>query len=150
MMFSRLSSAFRFFGCVVSFCIAHFGGVVVASAQPSEYQHSSALRLALKKLSVLGSVLYVAAHPDDENTAFIAYSANERLCRATYLSITRGDGGQNIIGSEQSELLGIIRTQELLAARRKDGGEQLFTRALDFGYSKTPEETLDITPLRLS
>lgn len=114
------------------------------SAQTSEYRHASALFLALKKLNTLGSVLYVAAHPDDENTAFIAYAANERLWRATYLSITRGDGGQNIIGSEQSELLGIIRTQELLAARRKDGGEQFFTRALDFGYSKTPEETMNI------
>lgn len=113
-------------------------------AQPVEVMNAAKLHNALKKLNTLGSVLYVAAHPDDENTAFIAYCANERLYRTTYLSMTRGDGGQNIIGSEQSELLGIIRTQELLAARRIDGGEQMFTRALDFGYSKTPEETFKI------
>jgi LmbE family N-acetylglucosaminyl deacetylase len=111
---------------------------------PSDVMNAAKLHLALKKLNTLGSVLYVAAHPDDENTAFISYSANERLCRTTYLSMTRGDGGQNLIGSEQSEYLGIIRTQELIAARRIDGGEQMFTRALDFGFSKTPEETMKI------
>jgi LmbE family N-acetylglucosaminyl deacetylase len=100
------------------------------------------LQLALKKLTVLGSALYVAAHPDDENTALIAYLANERLLRTGYLSMTRGDGGQNLIGDEKGELLGVLRTQELLAARRIDGGEQYFTRALDFGYSKTAQETL--------
>lgn len=113
-------------------------------AQPVETMNAAKLQLALQKLTTLGSVLYVAAHPDDENTAFIAYCANDRLLRTAYLSLTRGDGGQNLIGSEQSELLGIIRTQELLAARRIDGGEQFFTRALDFGYSKTPEETMKI------
>ena len=102
------------------------------------------LQLALKKLTVLGSALYVAAHPDDENTALIAYLANERLLRTGYLSMTRGDGGQNLIGGEKGELLGVLRTQELLAARRIDGGEQYFTRAIDFGYSKTPQETLAI------
>jgi LmbE family N-acetylglucosaminyl deacetylase len=102
------------------------------------------LQLALKKLAVLGSALYVAAHPDDENTALIAYLANERLLRTGYLSMTRGDGGQNLIGDEKGELLGVLRTQELLAARRIDGGEQYFTRAIDFGYSKTPQETLAI------
>lgn len=116
----------------------------ILRAQPAEVMNAAKLQNSLKKLNTLGSVLYVAAHPDDENTAFIAYCANERLFRTTYLSMTRGDGGQNIIGSEQSELLGIIRTQELLAARRTDGGEQMFTRALDFGYSKTPEETFKI------
>jgi LmbE family N-acetylglucosaminyl deacetylase len=113
-------------------------------AQPAKVLSSGELQLALRKLNVLGSVLYVAAHPDDENTALIAYCAGEKLCRTTYLSLTRGDGGQNLIGSEQSELLGVIRTQELLAARRTDGGEQMFTRALDFGFSKGPEETLTI------
>ncbi|TAE21774.1 MAG: LmbE family protein [Candidatus Kapaibacterium sp.] len=111
---------------------------------PSDVMNAAKLQLSLKKLNTLGSVLYVAAHPDDENTAFISYCANDRLFRTTYLSMTRGDGGQNLIGSEQSEYLGIIRTQELLAARRIDGGEQMFTRALDFGYSKTPEETMKI------
>jgi len=98
----------------------------------------------LKKLDVLGSVLYVAAHPDDENTRLLAYLAQEKHYRTGYLSLTRGDGGQNLIGNEQSELLGLIRTQELLAARRVDGAEQFFTRANDFGFSKGPEETLKI------
>lgn len=98
----------------------------------------------LKKLPVLGSVLYVAAHPDDENTRLLAYLAQEKHYRTGYLSLTRGDGGQNLIGNEQGELLGLIRTQELLAARRVDGAEQFFTRAKDFGFSKGPEETLKI------
>ena len=97
-----------------------------------------------KKLNVLGNVLYLAAHPDDENTRFISYCANEKLFNTGYLSLTRGDGGQNLIGTEIREELGIIRTQELLSARRVDGGQQFFTRANDFGYSKTPEETLEI------
>ncbi|HEX2834048.1 MAG TPA: PIG-L family deacetylase [Thermoanaerobaculia bacterium] len=101
------------------------------------------LQLALRKLNVVGGALYVAAHPDDENTAFLAYLANERLLRTAYLSATRGDGGQNLIGDEKGPLLGLIRTQELLAARRIDGAEQMFTRALDFGYSKNPQETLE-------
>lgn len=105
---------------------------------------ASQLQLELNKLTVLGSAMYVAAHPDDENTALIAYLANERLLRTAYLSMTRGDGGQNLIGDEQGPLLGILRTQELLAARRIDGGEQYFTRAIDFGYSKNPQETLAI------
>jgi LmbE family N-acetylglucosaminyl deacetylase len=86
-----------------------------------------------KKLDVLGSVLYVAAHPDDENTRLLAYLAQEKHYRTGYLSLTRGDGGQNLIGDEQGELLGLIRTQELLAARRVDGAEQFFTRAKDMG-----------------
>ena len=97
-----------------------------------------------KKLSVLGSVLYVAAHPDDENTRLLAYLAQEKHYRTGYLSLTRGDGGQNLLGNEQGELLGLIRTQELLAARRVDGAEQFFTRANDFGFSKGPGETLKI------
>lgn len=102
------------------------------------------IELALRKLQVLGSALYIAAHPDDENTAMIAYLANDQLLRTAYLSLTRGDGGQNLIGAEQRELLGLIRTQELLQARRTDGGEQFFTRANDFGFSKTPQETFEI------
>jgi hypothetical protein len=98
-------------------------------------------RLALERLNVLGGVLMIGAHPDDENTALIAYLARGRKARVAYLSLTRGDGGQNLIGPEQGELLGLIRTQELLAARRIDGGEQFFTRAVDFGFSKTSEET---------
>ena len=103
---------------------------------------SSEILLQLKKLNTVGSVLYIAAHPDDENTRLITYLANEKCLRTGYLSLTRGDGGQNLIGPEQGIELGVIRTQELLAARRIDGGEQFFTRAYDFGYSKSPEETL--------
>lgn len=102
---------------------------------------SADIYLAIKKLNVLGSVLYLAAHPDDENTRLIAYLSKDKLYRTGYLSMTRGDGGQNLIGDEQGIDLGLIRTQELLAARRIDGGEQFFTRAFDFGYSKNPEET---------
>jgi len=113
-----------------------------AAAQPP--MDAAQLQLALKKLNVLGTALYIAAHPDDENTAMIAWLSNDRLYRTGYLAMTRGDGGQNLLGDEKGELLGVIRTQELLAARRIDGGEQYFTRALDFGYSKSPNETLEI------
>ncbi len=95
----------------------------------------------MQKLNVLGSVLYIAAHPDDENTRLIAWLSNGKKVRTGYLSLTRGDGGQNLIGPELGDALGIIRTQELLEARRIDGGEQFFTRAVDFGYSKSAEES---------
>lgn len=110
-------------------------------AQAPRSYTSSEILLQLKKLNTVGSVLYIAAHPDDENTRLIAYLANEKCLRTGYLSLTRGDGGQNLIGPEQGVELGVIRTQELLAARRIDGGEQYFTRAYDFGFSKTPDET---------
>ena len=116
----------------------------VLAAGPPPQPNAAQLALGLRKLGVVGSVLYVAAHPDDENTALLAYLANGALLRTAYLSITRGDGGQNLIGSEQGPALGLIRTQELLAARRIDGAEQFFTRARDFGFSKSPEETLRI------
>lgn len=98
----------------------------------------------LQKLGTSTSVLYIAAHPDDENTRLLSYISNELHLRTAYLSLTRGDGGQNLIGSETEEALGLIRTHELLAARRIDGAEQFFTRAFDFGYSKTPDETFRI------
>ncbi|MBI3470098.1 MAG: PIG-L family deacetylase [Candidatus Solibacter usitatus] len=98
--------------------------------------------MQLDRLNVLGSLMMIAAHPDDENTALLAYFARGRKVRTAYLSCTRGEGGQNIIGSEQGDLLGVIRTQELLAARRIDGAEQFFTRAIDFGFTKTAAETL--------
>ena len=103
---------------------------------------SSEILQGLKKLKVLGSVLYIAAHPDDENTAVLTYMSKGKLTRTAYLSLTRGDGGQNLLGNETGDLLGVIRTQELLSARRIDGAEQFFTRAIDFGYSKTAKETL--------
>lgn len=114
------------------------------SAQKPQKLTTNQIFEKIKKLNFLGTVLYVAAHPDDENTRLIAYLANTIKARTGYLSLTRGDGGQNLIGSEIRELLGVIRTQELLAARKLDGGEQLFTRANDFGYSKHPNETLKI------
>ena len=114
------------------------------AAAPSETLSAAEIALQLKKLNVVGSVLYVAAHPDDENTAFLAWGAKGRLLETGYLSVTRGDGGQNLIGNETGELVGVLRTQELLAARRIDGARQFFTRAIDFGYSKNPEETFAI------
>lgn len=98
----------------------------------------------IQKLNFLGSVLYVAAHPDDENTRLISFMANSQKARTGYLSLTRGDGGQNLIGTELREFLGVIRTQELIEARKIDGGEQFFSRANDFGYSKIPNETLKV------
>lgn len=105
--------------------------------------NAAEIKQALNKLEVLGSVLYVAAHPDDENTRLIGFMANERNLRTAYMAMTRGDGGQNLVGTEIREYLGIIRTQELLAARRRDGGEQFFTRTNDFGFSKDPDETFN-------
>ncbi|HET8753878.1 MAG TPA: PIG-L family deacetylase, partial [Salinimicrobium sp.] len=113
-------------------------------AQQPEKLNSSEIYKELQKLNFLGSVLYVGAHPDDENTRLISWFSNELHSRTAYLSLTRGDGGQNLIGPELRELLGVIRTQELLAARGIDGGQQFFTRANDFGYSKNPQETFDI------
>jgi LmbE family N-acetylglucosaminyl deacetylase len=117
---------------------------ISSSFSQSKQLNSSEIKSALKKLNTVGSVLYIAAHPDDENTRLLSYLSNEKLLRTGYLSLTRGDGGQNLIGTEQGELLGMIRTQELLAARRIDGAEQFFTRANDFGFSKNPEETFSI------
>ena len=105
---------------------------------------AATLAHALDRVATTGRVLYVAAHPDDENTRLLAYLANARPLTVAYLSMTRGGGGQNLIGPEQAELLDVIRTEELLAARRLDGGRQRFTRMRDFGYSKSAEETLAI------
>ncbi|MCB0738229.1 MAG: PIG-L family deacetylase, partial [Bacteroidetes bacterium] len=102
---------------------------------------SSEIRHEIEGLKTVGSVMYLAAHPDDENTRLIAYLSKGRHLKTTYLSLTRGDGGQNLIGTEKGDLLGVVRSHELGQARVKDGGEQCFTRAIDFGYSKTANET---------
>ncbi|SFS87605.1 GlcNAc-PI de-N-acetylase [Zhouia amylolytica] len=124
-----------------------FAGLLFASnliaQQPKKYNATEIFE-AIQKLNFLGSALYIAAHPDDENTRLISYLSNDLKARTAYLSLTRGDGGQNLIGPELRELLGVLRSEELLAARRIDGGEQFFSRANDFGYSKHPDETLAI------
>ena len=107
-------------------------------------QSSSEIYSKIQKLNVLGSLLHIGAHPDDENTSLISYFSNKHHIETTYLSITRGDGGQNRIGTELRDALGLIRTHELLAARKIDGANQLFTTANDFGFSKNPNETLNI------
>ena len=116
---------------------------LISSAQNPRNWNSSEILLRLQKLKVLGSVLYIAAHPDDENTRLLSWLSNEKLYRTGYMSITRGDGGQNLIGDEQGVELGLIRTQELLSARRIDGAEQFFSRAYDFGFSKSTNEALE-------
>src|SRR5438132_14040650 len=137
-----------------AFCILHLrfpamigrfiAFLLLFLSAPAYATDAAQLQIALKKLTVLGSAMYVAAHPDDDNAALIGDLANERLYRTSYLSLTRGDGRQNLIGNEKGELLGVLRTQELLNSRRIDGGEQFFARAIDFGYSKNPTETLAI------
>ena len=120
-----------------------FLGITLVAQQPQK-PNSVEIYHQIEKLNFLGSVLYIAAHPDDENTRLISYLSNEKNARTGYLSLTRGDGGQNLIGPELRELLGVIRTQELIEARKIDGGEQFFSRANDFGFSKNPDETLQI------
>lgn len=116
----------------------------IADPRPRPPMNAGQIRLALDRLEVVGTALMIAAHPDDENTALLAWLANDRRVRTVYLSMTRGDGGQNLIGAETGVQLGVIRTQELLSARRIDGAEQRFTSALDFGFSKTTDEALAI------
>lgn len=129
---------------LITACLLLMLFVHPADAQNQETMNSADILLRLKKLQVLGSVLYIAAHPDDENTRLLAWLSTDKLYRTGYLSLTRGDGGQNLIGDEQGIELGLIRTQELLAARRVDGAEQFFSRAYDFGFSKTTTESLHL------
>jgi LmbE family N-acetylglucosaminyl deacetylase len=131
----------------IRLCLALFTAhcsLLTAKAQAPKTYTSSEILLGLKKLNVVGSVMYIAAHPDDENTRLLAYLANGRQLETSYFSCTRGDGGQDLIGPELREQLGVIRTQELLAARRIDGAHQYFSRANDFGFSKTSAETFTI------
>jgi LmbE family N-acetylglucosaminyl deacetylase len=133
-------------------CALRAGFLAAAMLLAGAPQHASAadtpsgaqILQDLKAFNTMGTVLFIAAHPDDENTQLITYLARGRQYRTAYLSVTRGDGGQNLLGPEFGELLGVARTQELLAARRLDGGRQFFTRAIDFGYSKQASETLSI------
>lgn len=122
--------------------ISNVGEIAELRAQEQKSWSSADIYIALKKLEVLGKVLYIGAHPDDENNKLIAYLSKELHLDVAYLSITRGEGGQNFIGSEVTTDLGILREQELLAARRIDGGKQFFTRAKDFGFSKNAEQTI--------
>src|SRR6266699_3420378 len=116
--------------------------LVPLRAQQRSFSGAAEIEQSLHKLNELGTVLMIAAHPDDERTSVLAYFARGRYMRTAYLSLTRGEGGQNLIGSEQGAQLGVIRTQELLAARKIDGAEQFFTRAIDFGFTRTASETL--------
>ncbi|MEO7658555.1 MAG: PIG-L family deacetylase, partial [Pyrinomonadaceae bacterium] len=99
---------------------------------------------ALKRLQTTASVMHTGAHPDDEDSGLLAYLARKEQARTSYLSLNRGDGGQNVIGEELFESLGVIRTEELLQARRLDGGSQFFTRFMDYGFSKKREEAARI------
>ncbi|MEX1384319.1 PIG-L family deacetylase, partial [Lutibacter sp.] len=129
---------------IIIFLFLSIFSTSISFSQAPKKPTSGDIYESIQKLNFLGTVLYIAAHPDDENTRLISYFSNEVKARTAYLSLTRGDGGQNLVGPEIRELLGVIRTQELLAARKIDGGEQFFTRANDFGYSKHPDETLEI------
>ncbi len=133
-------NSFKFSSALTSLLLLILCGNVTAQKQLSSAQ----VYEELEKFNFLGSALYIAAHPDDENTRLISYLSNGLHARTAYLSLTRGDGGQNLIGTEIRELLGVIRSQELQMARETDGGQQFFTRANDFGYSKHPDETLRI------
>ena len=124
--------------------LAIFLTVIVPVSGQRSFSGAAEIEQSLHKLNELGTVLMIAAHPDDERTAVLAYFARGRHMRTAYLSLTRGEGGQNLIGPEQGAQLGIIRTQELLAARRIDGAEQYFTRAIDFGFSKIADELADL------
>src|SRR5215471_2857215 len=126
---------------LAAICLLSLSPTIQHAAEPPS---SAAILQDLRSFREMGSVLYIAAHPDDENTLLIAYLARGRNYRTAYLSLTRGDGGQNVLGPEFGEQLGVARTRELLAARRLDGGRQFFTRAIDFGFSKDYRETLNI------
>jgi LmbE family N-acetylglucosaminyl deacetylase len=136
-----LSSALVFL-IIIASQVSPIGFSSLADTRPSEDRGAMALGQAIKRLGVVGSVLHTGAHPDDEDSGLLAYLARGRQVRTAYLSLTRGDGGQNVIGAELYEALGVIRTDELLAARRLDGAEQFFSRAFDFGFSKSRTETL--------
>src|SRR5688572_12432892 len=124
----------------VAITVSH-GLPLDAQVRPVYDRGTAGLTQVLQRLQTTASALHTGAHPDDEDSAFLARTARGDHARVAYLSLTRGEGGQNVIGSELFEALGIIRTEELLQARTLDGGEQFFTRAIDFGFSKTRAES---------
>ena len=128
-----------------SLCNTYLLFICVLSSVVSAQQTKSSLEIydEIQRLNFLGNAMYIAAHPDDENTKIISYLSNKIHAKVTYLSLTRGDGGQNLIGSELKESLGLIRSNELIEARKIDGGQQRFTTAIDFGYSKHPDEAFE-------
>jgi LmbE family N-acetylglucosaminyl deacetylase len=115
-----------------------------AQVRPIYDWGAGGLGMKLKKLPTIASAMHTAAHPDDEDSALIAKLARGDHARVSYLSLTRGEGGQNVIGPELFESLGIIRSEELLQARRLDGGDQHFTRFMEYGFSKKREEAARI------
>ena len=128
-----------------SLCKTYALCICVITSLVSAQQTKSSLEIYddIQRLNFLGNAMYIAAHPDDENTKIISYLSNKMHAKVTYLSLTRGDGGQNLIGSELKESLGLIRSNELIEARKIDGGQQRFTTAVDFGYSKHPDEAFE-------
>jgi LmbE family N-acetylglucosaminyl deacetylase len=120
--------------------------LLAATASAAQNQDATTIGSRIEGLGVTARVLVIAAHPDDEDTQLISWLARGRHVETAYLSLTRGDGGQNLIGNELGEALGVIRTEELLAARRLDGGRQYFTRAYDYGFSKSSDEAFTQWP----
>src|SRR5215472_15709172 len=141
-MAKRYKHYFAFLTLALALVVALFLPAQGQRLFPGEIE----IRQALERLNTQASVMMIGAHPDDDREVLIAWLARGRHARTAYRSLTRGEGGQNLIGPEQGDELGIIRTQELLASRRIDGGEQYFTRAIDFGFSKTAAETLTKWP----
>src|SRR5665213_3414071 len=133
----QMSKYFSFAGCLILLVLGASGG-----AEEQFLTGTPAIRYSLERLNMLGSVLMIGAHPDDEDNAMIAYTSRGLKAKTGYLSMNRGEGGQNLLGNEQGIMLGVVRTQELLAARRDDGGDQYFTRSIDFGFTNSLDETL--------
>jgi LmbE family N-acetylglucosaminyl deacetylase len=145
-----MGNSFRFHSSALTplaACCVLFVAIGIACpsvARAADSPSPQAILQNLRSFGGTGTVLLIAAHPDDENNQLIAYLARSRNCRIAYLSLTRGDGGQNVLGPEFGEELGLLRTEELLAARRVDGGRQFFSRAIDFGFSKDYRQTLTV------
>ncbi|MBI1955793.1 MAG: PIG-L family deacetylase [Acidobacteria bacterium] len=139
----QIRKPLAFAAVLLALSVAFSRALLPAPAETTERTDAAAVAEAIEKLPVVGSVLLTGAHPDDENNALLAYLARGLHLRTAYLSETRGDGGQNLLGNEQYEALGMLRTEELLAARRLDGAEQYFGQAYDFGFSKSADETFE-------